>query len=402
MTTATTLRPALHHASLSAARTVAHDEGRSLDVGLDVVPLHAAAGRTLAHDLFALTDLPHYASSAMDGWAVCGEGPWQLGDAIRAGTSTALENLADGMARPIATGAPIPPGTTAILRRELGDTRWTADGMRLEALSSPMPGRDLRHRAEEARHGEPLLLAGTVLSAPRLALAAVAGYDEVSVLAPPAVDLVLLGDELRTSGLPANGRVRDAFLPSLPAAVAAAGGRCDHVVLGRDSLDATVAALSTSRAPLIVTTGGTAHGPADFVRAAIDALGAHIVLDGVAMRPGHPVLLARLESGALLLALPGNPLAAMLAFAGLGVPVLDGALGRPVAVGHRVGLAVDVSNASASTRLVPCTLSDSGATPTPWQGSGMLRGLAMASLVAAVPPGGAAAGDLVETLPLPW
>ena len=402
MTIATTLRPTLQHASWTAARTVAHEEGSSLRVSLDVVPLHAAAGRTLAHDLFALTDLPHYASSAMDGWAVCGDGPWQLGEAIRAGASTSLDPLTNGVARPIATGAPIPPGTTAILRRERGDTRWTADGMRLEALSAPQPGRDMRHRGEEARHGEPLLLAGTVLSAPRLALAAVAGYDEVSVLAPAAVDLVLLGDELRTAGLPADGRVRDAFLPSLPAAIAAAGGRCDRVAHGRDSLDAPVAALSASRAPRIVTTGGTAHGPADFVRSALDALGAHIVLDGVAMRPGHPVMLARLESGALLLALPGNPLAAMLAFASLGVPVLDGAIGRPVAVGHRVGLAVGASNASASTRLVACTMADDGATPTPWQESGMLRGLAMAALVAVVPPGGAAAGDLVETMPLPW
>lgn len=402
MTTTTQLRPTLVHGTWAAARAVARHEGESLRTDPDVVQLANAAGRTLAHDLFALTDLPHYASSAMDGWAVNGDGPWQLGEAIRAGSTTDLDTLQPGFARPVATGAPIPAGTTAIVRRERGDTRWSADGMRLEALSAPQPDRDIRHRGEEARHGEPLLLAGTVLSAPRLALAAVAGYDEVSVLAPPRVDLVLLGDELRSSGLPADGRVRDAFLPSLPAAVASVGGMCGRVVLGRDSLDATVEALSGSRAPLIVTTGGTARGPADFVRSALDAVGAHVILDGVAMRPGHPVMLARLTTGALLLALPGNPLAAMLAFASIGVPVLDGALGRELAAGQRVVLASDVENASASTRLVACTIDDAAAAPTPWQGSGMLRGLANASLVAAVPPGGAAAGALVETLPLPW
>lgn len=402
MRSTTASRAALLHASWADARLVAHEEGATLRTSPDVVALREAAGRTLAHDLFALTDLPHYSSSAMDGWVVNGLGPWQLGEPIRAGASTALDALPEGFARPIATGAPVPPGATAILRRERGDTRWTSAGMRLEALSDPLPCRDIRHRAEEARHGEPLLLAGTVLTAPRLALAAVAGYDEVSVLGAPAVDLVLLGDELRTAGLPGNGRVRDAFLPSLPAAIAAAGGTVDRVDRGRDSLDATVAALAATNAPIVVTTGGTARGPADFVRSAIDALGARIVLDGVAMRPGHPVILARLATGGLLLALPGNPLAAMLAFATLGVPVLDGALGRAMPAVARVGLAVAVENASASTRLVPCTLSDAGATPTPWQDSGMLRGLAAADLVVAIPPGGSAVGITVEALPLPW
>jgi len=388
------------------ARTAAREQGALLPSSApDIVPLALAAGRTLAHDLFALTDLPHYSSSAMDGWAVCGDGPWELGEPIRAGSSTALAPLSPGSARAIATGAPVPPGTTAIVRREQGDTRWSAGGMRLELCDPafpPAPGRDIRRQGEEARHGEPLLTAGTTLTAPRLALAAVAGYDEVSVLPAPAVDLVLLGDELRATGLPADGRVRDAFLPSLPAAVASAGGAPGSIVFGRDTLDATVEALSSTTARLTITTGGTARGPADFVRSAIDALGAQIIVDGVAMRPGHPVILATLASGRLLLALPGNPLAAMLAFASLGVPVLDGMLRREAGPVARIPLADDVDNATTSTRLVPCAWGADGAVPTPWQDSGMLRGLASAALVAVVPPGGSAAGDLVEMLPLPW
>ena len=407
----TTLSPSILHTrpllGWHAARTIARAQGALVPAssGPDIMPLTAAAGRTLAHDLFALTDLPHYSSSAMDGWVVSGDGPWQIGEPIRAGASTELEPLLVGHARAIATGAPVPPGTTAIVRREQGDTRWSSGGMRLELCdptSVPRNGRDVRQRGEEARHGEPLLLAGTLLTPPRLALAAVAGYDELSVLPAPVVDLVLLGDELRTAGLPADGRVRDAFLPSLPAAVAAVGGATGSVVYGHDTLDSTVEALSAATAPLIITTGGTARGPADFVRSAIDALSAEILVDGVAMRPGHPVMLARLASGRLLLALPGNPLAAMLAFASIGVPVLDGMLRREAAPVARVPLAADVLNATGATRLVACTWTESGATPASWQGAGMLRGLASAALVAAVPPGGSAAGDVVETLPLPW
>ena len=410
-TLAPSKRGASHNLDWHAARVLAGAEGERLRhrQALDIVPLADAAGRTLAHDLFALTDLPHYSSSAMDGWAVCGDGPWQLGEPIRAGSPTPLAPLVPGLARAIATGAPIPPHTTAIVRREDGDTRLSRHGMRLEAHESfaARPGRDIRHRGEEAAHGDRLLLAGTVLSAPRLALAAVAGYDQVSVVATPSVDLVLLGDELRTTGLSADGLVRDAFLPSLPAAIAGAGGHASSVSFARDSLDETVASLAATTAPLVITTGGTARGPADFVRSALDVLGARIVIDGVAMRPGHPVILARLDESStaspqLLLALPGNPLAAMLAFASIGMPALDRILGREATILRRTPLAIDLPNATGSTRLVACAWSESGLTPTAWQDSAMLRGLAMADLVAVIPPGGAQAGHPVEILPLPW
>ena len=103
----TTLSPTLRHTrpllGWHAARAIAREQGAALaDSCPDIVPLTAAAGRTLAHDLFALTDLPHYSSSAMDGWAVGGDGPWELGEPIRAGASTALEPLAAGTARAIA------------------------------------------------------------------------------------------------------------------------------------------------------------------------------------------------------------------------------------------------------------------------------------------------------------
>lgn len=399
------------HPSWTHARTLAFDEGerrrRSLPPVLDIVPVAEAVGRTLAHDLFALSDLPRTSSSAMDGWAVCGDGPWQLGPAIRTGEATPRDALAPGTARPIATGGPIPPNTTAILRAEHGFARF-ADGVTLLRLNArandggPRRGADLRMAGEEVRRGEPLLGAGTALNAPRLALAAAVGFDELAVIARPAVDLVLLGDEVRTSGIPAEGEVRDAFLPALPAAMHEAGGEHRSTRFVRDGLDDTVAALRQTTAPLVISTGGTAHGPADFVRSALDVVGAEIVCDGVAMRPGHPVIIARLADGRLFLGLPGNPLAAFLAFASLGVPLLAGLTGRVAERGMLVTLAVGIDNATSSTRLVPCEWADGGAVPSRWQGAAMLRGLAAADAVAVIPPGGALAGATVDTLPLPW
>jgi molybdopterin molybdotransferase len=131
-------------------------------------------------------------------------------------------------------------------------------------------------------------------------------------------------------------------------------------------------------------------------------LGATVLIDGVRMRPGHPVMVARLVDGRLMLCLPGNPLAAMLVLASLGVPLIDGMLGRPLAPLGRVGLAHDMANLSGSTRLVAFRRTADGAVPTARQGSGMLRGLAEADGVAIVPAGGACAPDTVATLPLPW
>lgn len=394
------------HRSWQDARSLAHDEGARLAAGVDrdILRVAQAHGRTLAHDLFALTDLPAESASAMDGWAVSGAAPWTVGEPIRAGDRVSREPLAPGLARPVATGAPVPPGTTAVLRSEDGDARYLNGAIVLHPrdLTSPEAGRDIRLAGEEVRRGEPILTAGMVLTSPRLALAAVAGFDEVTVTGIPAVDLVLFGDELRSSGVPGDGEIRDAFLPALPSAILGAGGRHARTRFGRDSHDATVAALVGTDAPLIVSTGGTARGPADFVRSALDTIGARIVCDGVAMRPGHPVMIARVGSDRLFLGLPGNPLAAMLAFASLGVPLLAGITGRTLPSSPLVSLAVDVSNPSASTRLVPCTVDDGGATPTRWQGTAMLRGLAAADVVVVVPPGGAGAGSVVATLPLPW
>jgi molybdopterin molybdotransferase len=395
------------HRSWQAARQLAHTEGERIAyrVSPDVVPVAEARDRTLAHDLFALTDLPRTSASAMDGWAVSGDGPWEVGEPIRAGDLTPRAPLEEGHARAISTGAPVPPGTHAVLRSEDGDARYSNGTIRLHlapSVRAPDAGRDIRLAGEEARRGEPILVAGTTMTAPRLALAAVAGFDEITVTGRPAVDLVLFGDELRTSGVPGDGEIRDAFLPALPSAIFGSGGVHAGTRFGRDSLDSTVSALMSTDSPVVVSTGGTARGPADFVRSALDTIGARTVCDGIAMRPGHPVIIAQLHGDRLFLGLPGNPLAAMLAFASLATPLLGGMTGRRLVSAPLVRLAVAVANRSSSTRLVPCTLDEHGATPTPWQGTAMLRGLAAADVVAVVPAGGAEAGTAVGTVPVPW
>src|SRR5262249_1515120 len=147
---------------------------------------------------------------------------------------------------------------------------------------------------QECRRGDVLLPAGTRVTPPVVGLAAAAGYDELLVVDRPMVDVLVVGDELLDRGLPAPGRIRDALGPMLPPwlrALGAAASRGRRIpAQGAALLDA----VNASTADVVVTTGGTSHGPVDHLRGVLAELRAEMVVDAVAVRPGHPMLLARL------------------------------------------------------------------------------------------------------------
>lgn len=130
--------------------------------------------------------------------------------------------------------------------------------------------------------------------------------------------------------MPPPGRTRDALGPQLPGWLSTFGASPPSVVRLPDRLADLTAALATSRADLVITTGGTSVGPRDHVRAAVAGAGGRVVVDGVHVKPGHPMLLAALPGGRWLVGLPGNPFAACAALLTLVRPLLDGmhGLGR--------------------------------------------------------------------------
>jgi molybdopterin molybdotransferase len=375
----------------AAARAAARAAGLALQARTPRLerPVGAAAGDVLAADLRAGTDLPPSDLSAMDGWAVAGPGPWTVRGTVLAGSVG--PPLAPGEATAIATGAWLPAGATAVLRREHGHV----DGTRLAGLAAP--GRDVRPRGQEARAGEVLLPAGTVVTPAVVALACAAGYDTLPVRTRARVALLVLGDELLSSGPPRAGRVRDVLGPALPGMVSGLGARPGVAQRVRDDADVVAAAVVAAGGDVVVTTGGTAAGPVDHVHAVLHRLGARLLVDGVAVRPGHPMLLARLADGRLLVGLPGNPLAAVSGVLTLLAPVLRACSGCPEP-SHRAPLAADVTGPARDTRLLPVR----DGRPSMHAGPAMLRGLAEADGVAVIPPGGAPAGTDVEVLPLPW
>jgi molybdopterin molybdotransferase len=233
-----------------------------------------------------------------------------------------------------------------------------------------------------------------------LGLAAAAGYDELTVTARPRVEVLVLGDELLDRGLPGAGRVRDALGPMLPAWLRGLGAEVTAVRRLVDDEDALRRAIAASTADLLVTTGGTAGGPVDHVHPVLAAIGARLLVDGVAVRPGHPMLLAELPPPASaaehprhLVGLPGNPLAAVSGVLTLVAPLLRTLAGHPPPAPYAAPLTQDVAGHPEDTRLVPVVFDEeSAARPLHYTGPAMLRGLAAADGMAVIPPGGACAG----------
>jgi molybdopterin molybdotransferase len=401
-----------------AARTASRLPSRAL-------PLDEALHHTLDAPLDALTDLPSFDTSAMDGWAVSGPGPWTLPDdpasaGVLAGATAEPSPLPDGRAVPIATGARIPPGASAVLRYEYGET----DGNRLNTAHRPQPGTDIRPRGQECRSGDRLLPAGTQVTPPVLGLAAAAGYDRLTVTARPRAEVLVLGDELLHRGVPRDGRIRDALGPAVAPWLSELGA--DVIVTRRlgDDAEALHEAVATTTADLLVTTGGTARGPVDHLRPTLARVGARLLIEGVRVRPGHPMLLARLPrrdgteggprrdgaegGGPYLVGLPGNPLAALSGLATLAAPLIRTLAGLPAVRDAFAHLTDDVQGHPRDTRLVPVAFSTaeadtrSRARPLRYNGPAMLRGVATATALAVVPPGGVRAGTDVQVLPMPW
>jgi len=234
------------------------------------------------------------------------------------------------------------------------------------------------------------------MSPAAVGLLAAAGHDAVEVRRAGA-DVLVLGDELLGSGPARDGRLRDALGPLLSAWLPALGLAVTSRRHVADSAEALALGLRSCTGDLVVTTGSTARGPVDHLHGVLAAAGARLAVDGVAVRPGHPMLLAVLADGRPLVGLPGNPLAAVSGLLTLLAPVVRALHGLPPERPRTVRLAEAVDAGAEATRLVPLR----AGRPALFAGPGMLRGLASADVVGVVPPGGAAAGQDVEALPLP-
>ena len=294
------------------------------------VALADAHGRMLREEVVATHDLPSSDNSAMDGYAVRAEDlatlPAHLpvtGD-IPAGHPTAAP-LQPGTAMRIMTGASVPVGADTVIQVELTD-----GGTESVTIHRALPpGANIRRRGEDMRAGAVVARPGRRIGPAELALLAAVRKTTVQVGRRPTVAILSTGDELVEAADPiAPGKIVNTNAYLLGALVSAAGALPRRLPIVRDTKEATIAALSeASSSDFILSSGGVSVGAYDFVKDALDALGAESKFWRVAMRPGKPVVLSRLRDR-LVFGLPGNPASCFVSFHLFVAPALRKALGQ--------------------------------------------------------------------------
>ncbi|HEX8155784.1 MAG TPA: gephyrin-like molybdotransferase Glp [Solirubrobacteraceae bacterium] len=363
-------------------------------LGSEEVFLDDALGRALAADASAPSDVPPFAASAMDGFAIRAadtiDGSAQLrviGES-KAGASAGVE-VRRGTAVRISTGAPIPEGADAVVPQEL----TTSEDSTVAVNGQIAIGYHIRDAGEDIRAGELVVPAGCLLGPAELGVLASMNIPRPRVVRRPRVAIAGTGDELTDPGKPLKpGAIRDSNGPALGGAVHRAGAELVTRMRVGDDLEATVAVLGAGLrdVDMLITTGGVSVGPHDHVRPALKRLGFREVFAGVTMKPGRPTTFAVGEDGTLVFALPGNPVSALVGFRLFVVPALDAMLGRETVI-HPVNAVADeeLPGSFGRTTIVRCrtTLHDDGwhVRPTKSQDSHILTSMLGVDALALVP-----------------
>ena len=385
------------------ARKLAHQAGNMTST--ISLKLEQAGGFVLATDIVALGDMPPFAASRIDGWAVSGPGPWtRVGDAL-AGHEF-VSQLNPGECVHIATGAVMPEGATAALKDEeslVAEQTVSAVAGAAGILDSEgaLPFfHDVRPSGYEAKSGDVLIPKGTKLTPAIIGVAAAGGHDEVTVFKKLVVDVLIFGDELLTDGPSREGKVRDSLGPQLPLWISHIGAELNEVRHIADTLPDHFAAITNSKADLIITTGGTAAGPVDHLHNAIVDAGGEFIIDAVLVRPGYHQLMARIGKQ-FLIGLPGNPQSAVIGLLSLATSLIAGSTGNALPQLQERVLVTGLKGPAREVRLVLCSESGNSVTPLEHLDSSMLRGFVKADGYAVLPAGGAESGQIVQWLDLP-
>ena len=385
------------------ARKLAHQAGNMTST--ISLKLEQAGGFVLAADVVALGDMPPFAASRIDGWAVSGSGPWtRVGDAL-AGHEF-VSQLNPGECVHIATGAVMPEGATAALKDEessVAEQTVSAIAGAAGILDSEgaLPFfHDVRPSGYEAKSGDVLIPNGTKLTPAIIGVAAAGGHDEVTVFKKLVVDVLIFGDELLTDGPSREGKVRDSLGPQLPLWISHIGAEINEVRHIADTLPDHFAAITNSKADLIITTGGTAAGPVDHLHNAIVDAGGEFIIDEVLVRPGYHQLMARIGKQ-FLIGLPGNPQSAVIGLLSLATSLIAGSTGNALPQLQERVLVTGLKGPAREVRLVLCSESGNSVTPLEHLDSSMLRGFVKADGYAVLPAGGAESGQIVQWLDLP-
>jgi molybdopterin molybdotransferase len=281
------------------------------------VALDEAFGRVLAEDVRSDMDLPPFDRSAMDGYAV------RAADVVSA--PVALEvvgevpagrwperEIGPGQAIRIMTGAPIPPGATAVQPVE---RTQPLDEFRVTILTPVAERANVAARASEVRAGDVVLDRGRVIGPAALAVLASAGRARVRVGVRPSLAVLVTGDEIvDVAARPGPGQIRNSNGPAVAAQARLAGATVRILGVAPDRQDAIAAAIGEGlAADVLVVSGGVSAGDYDLVEPALLDCGASFLFTRVAIKPGAPLVFGRRDR-TLVFGLPGNPVSTQVTF----------------------------------------------------------------------------------------
>ncbi len=302
----------------------------------DVIPTKAL-GRVLAQDIVAGRSLPPFDNTAMDGFALRAAdsqgAPLTLPvvGSVAAGDVPVAQEQA-GVVE-IMTGAPMPNWCDCVVPVENVDVERDENGVPLTVqVKEPIErGKHIRRAGEDVTAGQKLLDAGISVTPEIIAILTSLGMANVKVTVRPSIALIGTGQEvIRDPGQALKpGQIYDSNTPYLRAALSRAGFDA-QVMDGSpdDSQDFLAAIKAAGDAQIIISTGAVSMGRRDFVPEALAQLGARTVFHKTAIRPGKPILFARLPNGAYFFGLPGNPVSAAVGLEFFVIPLLNQLTGR--------------------------------------------------------------------------
>jgi molybdopterin molybdotransferase len=376
------------------------------------LPLQEAEGCVLAQQVVAGADIPDFASSAMDGFAVrSGEvgdatpsSPVELRIVGRAMIGQRPEaTVGGGEAVRIATGAPIPAGADTIVPIE--NCEVVGDAVRI--LAGSPEGKHIRPTGEDVKGGEVLLPAGRRLGAPELGLLATAGFSHPLVHPRARVVVLSTGDELIPPGqTPEYGQVRDSNAYLLFGALREAGAVPMMAGTVRDEVDDLKDRVLSHlvQADAFISSGGVSVGERDVVKAAFFKRG-ELDFYKVAMQPGMPQGFGHIE-GKPFFGLPGNPVSVFVSFEVFIRPALRKMMGRQQLFRPEITARLDTEVNGPEGKMqfarvrVKRTKEGWIATPTGGRGSNLIATVSRANGLAMIPAGvsTASAGSEVKVM----
>ena len=297
---------------------------------VEYLPLENSLGRVLAEDIFSSTDVPGFDRAAMDGFAIVAEDTFvadeqnpkklKLLGQVEAGDASA-RTVSRGEAIEIATGAPMPDGSNAVVMVEY-TKRSTDQVLVFRAVS---PGENVTSAGSDVMCGELLLRKSQTVSPREIGLLAAAGIDQVPVYQKPHVAIFSSGNELIKPGDPPSfAKVYDINGPTIAASITECGGEAEFLGILPDNYSTIKSQLQSAlqEADMVISSGSTSSGPGDLIYKAVDELGEPgVLVHGLTLKPGKPALVG-LVRDKLIFGLPGYPTSALMIFHVLVAPVI--------------------------------------------------------------------------------